>query len=62
MWMIAIEKSGGLLVADDLGNAVWRITAANSAARRRRQRFRAKVHLHFIVANRPDVGSYKDQS
>jgi glucose/arabinose dehydrogenase len=27
---VAIDKSGALLVADDVGNAVWRVTAATS--------------------------------
>ena len=26
---LAIDRSGGLLIADDVGNAVWRVTAAN---------------------------------
>jgi glucose/arabinose dehydrogenase len=26
---LAIDKSGGLLIADDVGNTVWRVTAAN---------------------------------
>jgi len=25
---VAIDKSGALLVADDVGNTVWRVTAA----------------------------------
>jgi glucose/arabinose dehydrogenase len=25
---VAIDKSGGLLVVDDVGNTVWRVTAA----------------------------------
>ena len=28
---VAIDKRGGLLVADDVGNAVWRVTAANAS-------------------------------
>ena len=24
---VAIDKSGGLLVADDVGNVIWRVTA-----------------------------------
>jgi glucose/arabinose dehydrogenase len=33
---VAVDKSGGLLVADDVGNAVWRVSPANmkQAARR----------------------------
>ena len=26
---VAIDRAGGLLVADDVGNTVWRVTAAN---------------------------------
>jgi glucose/arabinose dehydrogenase len=26
---VAIDRAGALLVADDVGNAVWRVTAAN---------------------------------
>jgi glucose/arabinose dehydrogenase len=29
---VAIDKRGGLLVADDVGNTVWRVTSANPAA------------------------------
>jgi glucose/arabinose dehydrogenase len=29
---VAIDKSGALLVADDVGNAVWRVTAASASA------------------------------
>ena len=30
---VAIDKAGALLVADDVGNAIWRVTpAAQSAA------------------------------
>jgi len=25
---VAIDKNGGLLVADDVGNSVWRVSAA----------------------------------
>jgi len=25
---VAIDKSGGLLVADDVGNTIWRVTRA----------------------------------
>lgn len=25
---LAVDRSGGLLIADDVGNAVWRVTAA----------------------------------
>ncbi len=28
---VALDRSGALLVADDLGNTVWRVTAANAA-------------------------------
>jgi glucose/arabinose dehydrogenase len=24
---LAVDKQGGLLIADDVGNAVWRVTA-----------------------------------
>jgi glucose/arabinose dehydrogenase len=27
---VAIDKTGALLVADDVGNAVWRVSAASS--------------------------------
>jgi glucose/arabinose dehydrogenase len=27
---VAIDKRGALLVADDVGNAVWRVTDANA--------------------------------
>jgi hypothetical protein len=27
---VAIDATGNLLVADDVGNSVWRMTAANS--------------------------------
>jgi len=30
---VAIDKSGGLLVADDVGNTVWRVTAADDEDR-----------------------------
>jgi glucose/arabinose dehydrogenase len=30
---VAMDKRGALLVADDVGNAVWRVTASSSAAR-----------------------------
>jgi len=30
---VAIDKSGALLVADDVGNAIWRVTAAERTAR-----------------------------
>jgi glucose/arabinose dehydrogenase len=26
---VAIDKTGALLIADDVGNTVWRVTAAN---------------------------------
>jgi glucose/arabinose dehydrogenase len=29
---VALDKSGALLVADDVGNAIWRVAAAGSAA------------------------------
>jgi glucose/arabinose dehydrogenase len=29
---VAIDKTGALLVADDVGNTVWRVTAAASKA------------------------------
>ena len=29
---VAIDKRGALLVADDVGNAVWRVTAAATTA------------------------------
>jgi glucose/arabinose dehydrogenase len=28
---VALDKSGGLLVADDVGNTVWRVSAASNA-------------------------------
>jgi glucose/arabinose dehydrogenase len=31
---VAIDKQGALLVADDVGNAVWRVTPAAKAATR----------------------------
>jgi glucose/arabinose dehydrogenase len=30
---VAIDKRGALLVADDVGDAVWRISAANMPSR-----------------------------
>lgn len=30
---VAIDKHGGLLVADDVGNVVWRVTGAQVTAR-----------------------------
>jgi glucose/arabinose dehydrogenase len=27
---VAIDKSGALLIADDVGNTVWRVTSAGS--------------------------------
>jgi glucose/arabinose dehydrogenase len=30
---VAVDKQGALLVADDVGNAVWRVTAATSTSR-----------------------------
>ena len=29
---VAVEKSGALVIADDVGNTVWRVTAANGAS------------------------------
>ena len=29
---VAIDKAGALLVADDVGNSVWRVTASTAAA------------------------------
>ena len=29
---VALDRKGALLVADDVGNAVWRVTAATPAA------------------------------
>jgi glucose/arabinose dehydrogenase len=29
---VALDKHGGLLVADDVGNTVWRVTASSPAA------------------------------
>jgi glucose/arabinose dehydrogenase len=26
---VAIDKSGALLIADDVGNTVWRVTSSN---------------------------------
>ena len=31
---VAPDGKGGLLVADDVGNAVWRVTASGGVARR----------------------------
>jgi glucose/arabinose dehydrogenase len=28
---VAIDRQGALLVADDVGNAVWRVTSASAA-------------------------------
>jgi glucose/arabinose dehydrogenase len=28
---VAVDKHGAVLVADDVGNVVWRVTAARSA-------------------------------
>jgi glucose/arabinose dehydrogenase len=28
---LALDKTGALLVADDVGNTVWRVTAANGS-------------------------------
>ena len=28
---VVVDKKGGLLVADDVGNHVWRVTAASGA-------------------------------
>jgi glucose/arabinose dehydrogenase len=30
---VAIDKTGALLVADDVGNTIWRVTAAQATAR-----------------------------
>jgi hypothetical protein len=30
---VAIDKQGALLVADDVGNAIWRVTPASTPAR-----------------------------
>jgi glucose/arabinose dehydrogenase len=30
---VAVDKRGGLLVADDVGNSIWRVTSGTSAAR-----------------------------
>jgi glucose/arabinose dehydrogenase len=32
---VAIDKAGALLVADDVGNAVWRVTPASATAAQR---------------------------
>ena len=32
---VAIDKSGALLVADDVGNTVWRVTPAEHTAQKR---------------------------
>jgi glucose/arabinose dehydrogenase len=29
---LAVDRAGGLLIADDLGNTVWRVTAASDSA------------------------------
>jgi len=29
---LAVDRSGGLLIADDVGNAVWRVSSAEPAA------------------------------
>jgi glucose/arabinose dehydrogenase len=31
---LAVDGAGGLLIADDLGNTVWRVTAASNSASR----------------------------
>lgn len=31
---VAVDRTGGLLVADDTGNIVWRVAAAGQTARR----------------------------
>jgi hypothetical protein len=31
-WIVAINKDGGLVVADDVGNTIWRITPAGATA------------------------------
>jgi glucose/arabinose dehydrogenase len=31
---VVVDRGGGLLVADDVGNVIWRVTAASDAARR----------------------------
>jgi glucose/arabinose dehydrogenase len=31
---VALDKEGALLVADDVGNTVWRVSASNRAAAR----------------------------
>jgi len=28
---LAVDKAGGLLIADDVGNTVWRVTSSGSA-------------------------------
>jgi hypothetical protein len=30
---VAVDKRGGLLVADDVGNSIWRVTSGTSSAR-----------------------------
>jgi glucose/arabinose dehydrogenase len=30
---VAIDKTGALLVADDVGNTIWRVTPAKSVTR-----------------------------
>jgi glucose/arabinose dehydrogenase len=32
---VAIDKQGGLLVPDDVGNAIWRVTSSAASAGRR---------------------------
>jgi hypothetical protein len=31
---VALDQKGALLLADDVGNTIWRVTAASSAASR----------------------------
>ena len=40
---VAIDKAGALLVADDVGNTIWRVTPAGGAGARR-QRFQCLQH------------------
>jgi glucose/arabinose dehydrogenase len=29
---LAVDRTGALLIADDVGNAVWRVSSANATA------------------------------
>ncbi len=50
---VAIDKAGALLVADDVGNTIWRVTPAGGGARHR-QRFATPSAVSIIAVQAVD--------